>query len=136
MLHVSTINQYANMEYSKDYHKFLRNNNISTSNKSSVSTFNFPSVTAPNDDGCSLFILIYEKIQYSNFSKTQSIYVRRESNVMNSHIKLLARKKWRSIILEYLLKDKDMKEVVSEMDIITTFSTQEMIKQNKCRMSF
>ena len=29
-----------------------------------------------------------------------------------------------------------MKEVVSEMDIITTLSTQEIISQNKCQMRF
>ena len=43
---------------------------------------------------------------------------------MRSHIKLLAGKTLHYIILEYLLNDKDIKEVVLEMDIIITFSTK------------
>ena len=38
--------------------------------------------------------------------------------------------------MEYFLKDKDKKEVVSEMDIIITLSAQEIIRQNKCQMRF
>ena len=59
-----------------------------------------------------------------------------ESDVMQSQIKLLANKTWNSIILEYLFKDKDMKEVVSEMEIIITLYTQEKIRQNKCQIRF
>ena len=55
---------------------------------------------------------------------------------MKSQIKLLNNKTLHSAMLEYLLKDKDMKEVVSVMDIITTFPTQEIISQNKCQMRF
>ena len=55
---------------------------------------------------------------------------------MKTHIKLLAHKPWHYVLLENLLKDKDTKEVVSEMYIITTFSTQEIIRHNKCQMNF
>ena len=58
------------------------------------------------------------------------------TDVMNSQFKLLAHKTCNSFILEYLLKDKDMKELVSEMDTITNLSTQEIIGQNKCKMRF
>ena len=40
------------------------------------------------------------------------------------------------MILEYFLKYKAMKEVVSEMDIITNSSTQDILRQNKCQMRF
>ena len=50
------------------------------------------------------------------------------SDVMKSKIKLSSHKTWYSVILEYLLKDKAMKEVVSAMDIIITSSTQEIIR--------
>ena len=43
---------------------------------------------------------------------------------MNKHIKLLAERTWNSVILAYFLKDKAIKEVVSEIDIITTSSTE------------
>ena len=55
---------------------------------------------------------------------------------MKSQIKLLSKKTWYSVILEYFLKYKYMKDVVSEMDIITNFSTQKIIRQNKCQMRF
>ena len=51
---------------------------------------------------------------------------------MNSQIKLLSHKTWNDVIVEYFLKDKDIKEVVSGMDIISTSSTQEIIRYNKC----
>ena len=35
-----------------------------------------------------------------------------------------------------LFKDKDMKKVVLEMNIILTLSTQEIRRQNKCQMRF
>ena len=41
-----------------------------------------------------------------------------------------------TMYLKYFLKDKDMKEVLSAMDIITTSSTQGIIWQNKCHMMF
>ena len=53
---------------------------------------------------------------------------------MKSQIKLLAKKTWNYVILGYFLKNKDMKEVVSEMDIINTLLTQEIRIQNKCQM--
>ena len=40
------------------------------------------------------------------------------------------------MILEHFLKYKAMKEVVSEMYIITNFSKEEIIRQNKCKMRF
>ena len=66
------------------------NDKISTSNKSSVSTLNSPSVTLTNYEGCSLFSPIYDKIRYTYFSKTQARDVMRSSDVMNSQIKFLA----------------------------------------------
>ena len=56
--------------------------------------------------------------------------------MMNLRIKLLAHKTRDYILLEYLLKYKDMKEVVLEMDIITTSSTPEIIRHNTRQMSF
>ena len=69
-------------------------------------------------------------------SKTQSRDVGRASDAMKSQIRLLAYKKCYSVILEYSLKDKYMKEVVSEMDIITNFSTKDIIRKNKCQTRF
>ena len=40
------------------------------------------------------------------------------------------------MIFEYLLKYKDMKEVVSEIHVVTTYSTQERTRQNKYQMRF
>ena len=97
------------MEYNNEHHNVHSNGKISTSNNSSVSTLTLPSVTSKNFEGCSLFNLIHENIKYSDYSKTQSRAVRRASNTMNSHIKLLANKTWHYVILEYLLKDKYMK---------------------------
>ena len=56
-------------------------------------------------------------------SKSQEIYVRRASEEIKKHVKLLAQRTWNSVILEYFQKDKAIKEVVSEIDIITTSST-------------
>ena len=64
MLHISALNQYANMEYNNEHHKLLINGNISSSNNSSVSAFNSPSFTSTSDKWCSLFSLIHEKINY------------------------------------------------------------------------
>ena len=38
--------------------------------------------------------------------------------------------------MEYLLKDKYMKEVVSAMDVIINFLIQEIIRHNKYQMRF
>ena len=54
---------------------------------------------------------------------------------MKSQIKLSAQKVY-SYILEYFLKHKDTKYFVSEMEIITTLFTQEIIRQNKCQIRF
>ena len=97
---------------------------ISTSKNSSISTLISPSFTSTNYKGCSSFIPINENIKYSDFSVTQVRAVRRAIYVMKSQIKLLAHKTWHSIITEYSLKDKYIKEVESEMDISTTSSTQ------------
>ena len=56
--------------------------------------------------------------------------------MMKTQIKSSAHKICYSVNLEYLLKDKSMKEVVSEMNIITNSSTQDTIGQNKCQMRF
>ena len=63
---------------------------------------------------------VHYLVQYMRISSI----VRQAIDGMNFQIKLLANKIWYYVILEYLLKGKDMKEVVSEMDIITTFPTQ------------
>ena len=55
---------------------------------------------------------------------------------MRSYIKILANKTWHYVILEYFLKYKHMKEIVSAMDIIITSLTQEITIQNKCQMRF
>ena len=54
---------------------------------------------------------------------------------MKPQIKLLAQK-FHSSILEYFLKHKYTKYFVSEMEIITTLFTQEIIRQNKCQTRF
>ena len=54
---------------------------------------------------------------------------------MKSQIRLLA-KTCHFFIIEYVLKDKYTNEVKSEVDIITNFSTQKIIWQNKCLMRF
>ena len=69
-------------------------------------------------------------------SKTQSWAVRHVSDVMKLKIKLLAHKTWNSVVLEYLLKYKYDKDVSSAMDIITTLSTQEIMRHNKCQMRY
>ena len=79
---------------------------------------------------------IHEKIKYSDFFKTQSRAVCLESNITKTQIKLLAHKTWYSANLAYLLKDKAIKEFVSEMDIITNSPTKEIIRHNKCQMRF
>ena len=94
------------------------------------------SVTSINDEVCSLQNPIHDKIKYSDLSKTQARAVRCASDVMKKHIKLLSQKTCNSVILEYFLKYKVMKEVVLEMDIITTSFTKEIIRKNKCQMSF
>ena len=136
MLPVSIPNVYFNMEYNNEHHKLLTNGKISTLNNSSVSTFTSPSVTSTNDKGCSLFSPRHEKIKYSYFSNTKSIYVKRSSDLMKSWIKLLAHKLCHFVIIEHLFKDKAMKKVLSVMDIINTSSTQEIISRNKCQMRF
>ena len=55
---------------------------------------------------------------------------------MKSQIKLLANTTWHSVILEFLLKDKYMKEVISEMAIIMTSPTQEILRQNHWQIMF
>ena len=71
-----------------------------------------------------------------DWSKTQSIVISHVIDVMNSHIKLLAYKTLHYVILYYFLKDKVTKEVWSEIDIITTLSTQKIIRKNKRQMRF
>ena len=51
-------------------------------------------------------------------------------NLMRKQIKILAHKTQHSVIFEYSLKDKSMKEFLSAIDIITDSSTEEIISQN------
>ena len=74
--------------------------------------------TSTNDEGCSLFSPIHEKIKFSYLSKNQARTGRRANGVMKSRIKLLAHKTLNFVILECLLKDKYMKEVVSAIYIL------------------
>ena len=136
ILPVPTLNQYANMEYNNKHHNLVNNSEIPKSNSSSVSTLPSHSVSSTNDKGCSLSNAIHENIKYSYEYKTQSRYVRRASDVIKSYMKLLARKTWHSVLLEYLLRYKAMEEVISEVDIITTSYTQYQIRQSKCQMRF
>ena len=69
-------------------------------------------------------------------SKTWVRSVRRASDVVEAQVKLLAKKTLNDVIPEKNLKDKAIKEVVSETDIISASSTQEIIRQNKCQMGF
>ena len=57
-------------------------------------------------------------------------------DVMKSQLNLVANKTCNSIILENFFKDKVIKGGVSEMYIINTSSTQEIIGYNKCQMRF
>ena len=97
---------------------------------------NFPSVTSINDEVCYLQNPIREKINYSSLSKTLAMAVHCASYIIKTQIKLLSNKTWNSMILEYFLKIKSMKEVVSEMGIITTSYTEEIIRHNMCQMIF
>ena len=58
------------------------------------------------------------------------------SDVMKSQIKLSFNKKWHYAILGYLLKDKYMKEVVSEKYVLITSSTHKITRQNECQLLF
>ena len=66
MLTVPALYQYFNMKYNNEHNKLQINGNISTSNKSSVSTLTSPYVTSTNNKGSSLFIPIHENIRYSD----------------------------------------------------------------------
>ena len=112
----------------------LMNGTMSPSNNSSVSTYNRPSYISRNTKVCSLQKPIHKKIKKSYLSKTQSIFVSFESDVMRKQVKILGQKTWHTVILEYFLKDKSMNYFVSEIDIITTLSTHEIISQNQFQM--
>ena len=124
MLPEYTLRQYSNMEYNNDFHSALMNGNMSTSNNSPVSALTPVSVTSRNDKVFSLQNPIHENIKYSHLSKTQERAVHCATDVIKTQIKLLANKTWHSTMLENFLKDKSTKEVLSEMDIITTLPTQ------------
>ena len=55
---------------------------------------------------------------------------------MKTQVKLVAHKTWYSVLLEYFLKDKAFKKVVSAIVIINHFSSEEIISQNKCQIGF
>ena len=69
-------------------------------------------------------------------SKTQARVVGRTSALMRTQAKLFFNKTWHSVILEYFLKYKSMKELVLEIYIITTSSTEEILIQNEYQMRF
>ena len=50
--------------------------------------------------------------------------------------KLLAQKTCHSMMVEYFIKYKAMKEFLLGIDIITNLSKEEIIKNNTCQMSF
>ena len=135
MLPASTLNQHVNMEYNNEHYKLHSNGNSSKFN-SLVSTLTSPYVTLKNAKWRSLLSSIHENIKYSYWSKTRSRAVRTASDAMKQHIKLLSNKIWHLVIPENLLKDNDMKEVVSEMGIFITLHIQEIISNNKCQWGF
>ena len=53
-----------------------------------------------------------------------------------TQMNLLLHKILNYVILEYFLKYYSIKEVVSAIYIITNLSTQEIIRQNQCQISF
>ena len=55
---------------------------------------------------------------------------------MMTQMNLLLHKILNYVILEYFLKYYSIKEVVSAIYIITNLSTQEIIRQNQCQISF
>ena len=72
---------------------------MSSPNSSSVSTLTSPSDISINDEVCSLQNKIYEKINYSDLSKTQARDVHNKSGVMKKQVELLANKIWDPMIL-------------------------------------
>ena len=102
------------------------NGKFSTSNNSSNFTLTSPSINSTNDEVCSLQNPIHEKIKYLELYKIQARYFRRESGLNNTQVKLLARKTWLTLMLEYFLKEKSMKEVISEINRTNTSSTEEI----------
>ena len=52
ILPAPALNQYYNIEYNNEHQNLLINGNISTSNKSSVSTSTSPSITSTNEELC------------------------------------------------------------------------------------
>ena len=60
----------------------------------------------------------------------------RASDVMKSQTKLLDNKTCNYEILHYLLEDKGIKELVSEMDITITSFKQKIILENNCQLVF
>ena len=55
---------------------------------------------------------------------------------MKEQLKLVAHKTCHYVILEYFIKYKAMKEVLSATDIINTMYTEEIIRNHKCQMRF
>ena len=97
---------------------------------------NSPYVSLINDKVCYLQNPIHENIKYSDLPKTQTRNVIRASDVMKDQLKLLDNRTWNLVIIEYFLKDEAMKEVVPEMDILTTLSRGEIIRQNQCQTRY
>ena len=112
------------------------NGKFSSSNNASVSTLTSPSSSSRDDEVCYLQNPIHENINYSDWFITQARYVHCVSGVMKKQVNLLSCKTCHSLVIEYFLKDNDIKEVISTMDIFTTLSTEAVIRQNKCQMSF
>ena len=57
---------------------------------------------------------MHKNIKYSDLSKIQSRYVRRESDVMKSQIKLLDNKTWHYGIQEYVFKNQILKNCIRQ----------------------
>ena len=101
-----TLYQYSNMEHNNEYQFPLINNKTSSSNNYSVSILPQPYVTSRNDEVRSWQNTIHKNIKYSDWSKSQSIYISRVIDVMKTHIQLLAHKTWHYVILKYIMKYK------------------------------
>ena len=69
-------------------------------------------------------------------SKTPSRAICPAIYVMKKRVILLAHKTCHPVILEFFLKYKAMKEVVSDIDVSTTCPTQEITRQNQFQMRF
>ena len=89
-----------------------------------------------NDEVCFSQNPMYENIKYSDLSKTQERVVCRAINVIKKQFKLLAHKTWHLVILGYFKKYRSMKYFLSDINIIITFSIQDITSQNQFQIRF